>query len=117
MTYSCGQLEQDDRPAEGFINICLDATEDKPISNMEETISHELLHKLVVNEGLLLGFYRNAIDGSALTPSKPPTIVIDCVNGKAPMEYYSISSKVARIKSKKVLYEKISPSIIIIMKK
>eukprot|EP00551_Chaetoceros_affinis_P011342 CAMPEP_0203677368 /NCGR_PEP_ID=MMETSP0090-20130426/27956_1 /ASSEMBLY_ACC=CAM_ASM_001088 /TAXON_ID=426623 /ORGANISM="Chaetoceros affinis, Strain CCMP159" /LENGTH=674 /DNA_ID=CAMNT_0050544241 /DNA_START=265 /DNA_END=2289 /DNA_ORIENTATION=- len=88
---SCGQDPYTNRPIVGLMNVCLSATANEPQSNMEEILSHELLHVFVLNE-YLFPFYQNAVTGNPL--SNPNSVrKVPCVNGKEDMVFFGISDE------------------------
>ena len=101
---SCGQEENTSRPIIGLMNVCLAATSKESESNMLEILSHELLHVLAMSEGLL-PFYRNALDGSALTADPYAYQSIPCVNGKSPITFYDFSPNILAYRKESVKYD------------
>ena len=90
------------RPVIGLMNICLNAVSSQPLSNLEEILSHELLHVLVMSE-YLFPFYRNAGNGYAL--SDPYNIEkVECVNDNDSIDFYEISKNVLQSKTERILY-------------
>mmetsp|Transcript_21981 Transcript_21981/g.25409 ORF Transcript_21981/g.25409 Transcript_21981/m.25409 type:complete len:669 (-) Transcript_21981:404-2410(-) len=86
---SCGQESESYRPIVGLMNVCIAATVSNTDEEMEEILSHELLHVLVLSE-YLFPFFRNALDGTPL--SDPNTLqTIDCVNGADSRLFYGFS--------------------------
>ncbi len=100
---SCGQDPTSKRPIVGLMNICLSATSDQNPLNMEEILAHELLHVLAVSE-YLFPFYRNPVNGKAMTANPNVAQTIKCVNGKDPMNFYTFSSNTMQYRTESVKY-------------
>ena len=100
---SCAQDPNSKRPIVGLMNVCLAATANQTISNLEEILAHELLHVLAVSE-YLFPFYRNPVTGEAMTANPLIAQKINCVNGKEPMNFFSFSSNTLVYKTETVKY-------------
>ena len=100
---SCGQDQSSKRPVIGLMNVCLAATANQSTSNMEEILSHELLHVMVVSE-YLFPFFRNPITGYGMVSNPSIAQRINCVNGKDPINFYSFSPATLAYRTETVKY-------------
>ncbi len=98
----CAKDDATDRPLIGLLNICLAATTYQSTSNMEEIITHELIHTLVLSE-FLFPFFRSATDGSRFISNPNIAQRIPCVKGNY-IQFFTLSSKVVKYKTENVKY-------------